>query len=140
MPSLQRQSKITSTTFTSSTFAITKDEGPFQRSTSSSNSKTNDCIIHELLNRKTTKKRKLEARNNANENDTIHIQNSFNKKQKAQQQSVVQPSTSYMTSDKMNQLLSSQQTTYVPQTQCTNNLNSSQPTAEFDLSDIFFNS
>ena len=36
-------------------------------------SETNDCVIHELLNRKTTKKRKLEARSNANENDTMKL-------------------------------------------------------------------
>ena len=100
-------------------------------------SETNDCVIHELLNRKTTKKRKLEARSNANENDVIHIQNSFNKK--SHQQSAVQPSTSYMPTDQMNQMLSSQPTTYIPQS-TTNNLNLSQSTAEFDLSDIFFNS
>ena len=102
-------------------------------------SETNDCIIHELLNQKTTKKRKLEARKNVNENDAIHIQNSFNKKQKLPQQSAVQPSTSYITTDQMNQTLSTQPTTYIPQS-TTNNLNLSQSTAEFDLSDIFFNS
>ena len=98
-------------------------------------SETNDCVIHELLNRKTSKKRKLEAKNS--ENDVIHIQNSFNKK--SRQQSAVQPSTSYMTTDQMNQMLSSQPTNYIPQS-TTNNLN---PLAysEFDqLSDIYFNS
>lgn len=94
---------------------------------------TNDCIIHEIVNCKANKKRKIET-----QNDSVHIQNSFKKKQKVHQEQPTQSVTCFP-SNQMNQPLSSQPVTYTPNRGNIDETTSSQPTTEFDLSEFFYN-